>query len=125
MKILSKNRQIKLLFALIVCIIMIGCGFAYRMIHKEEIAETTKIQIKNELKVFSSVYYETEFYSSKTKEQLENYASEGIKVTLKELKDFNNSTTESKCDENKTYVTIYPESPFGRYDYSVKYTIEY
>ena len=70
MKILSKNRQIKLLFALIVCIIMIGCGFAYRMIHKEEIAETTKIQIENELKVFSSMYYETEFYSSKTKEQL-------------------------------------------------------
>ena len=125
MKILSKQRQFKILIALIVCIIMIACAFGYRMMHKEEIDSSKQIQIENQLKVFSAMYYETDFYSKQTKEQLENYASEGIKVTLKELKEFNDSNTDSMCDEDNTYVTIYPESPFGVNDYTIKYTIGY
>ena len=125
MQILSKGRKRKLIVAFFVCVGLILSGFVYRINHKEEIEETKQIQIRNELKVYSSLYYENEIYKNKAPEELEEYSSSGIKVTLKELKEYSDSTTNSKCDENDTYVIIYPKNPFGLNDYSIDYVIKY
>ncbi len=93
--------------------------------------------VKQKFAATISDYYENYLYqkalgptSTKTTAELaKQYLKSGFpSITLRQLLLFDNekyadslSTVATHCDENKTFVTIYPEAPFSSTDYRIDY----
>ena len=88
----------------------------------------------NELgkKFYDYYYVEQSDKDDKTKIAtfLEKYKETGLTIRLKDLKIYlDNHKVENykaleKCDEEKTKVTIYPISPYGKKDRTIKTTLK-
>ena len=93
-----------------------------------------KLKIEN----IATDYYENFFYQDivkyKTTESqltatMQKYEQKGFaKVALQQLLLYDNqkhadaaSTLKEYCDETQTYITIYPEYPYGQKDYRIDY----
>ena len=98
--------------------------------------------VKQGLSAIVTDYYENYFYpnligNSSSEESLEKimsrYTTSGFAViSLRQLLLFDNgryaesaAVLRSHCDENKTFVRIYPEAPFGKKNYRVEPTYSY
>ena len=96
--------------------------------------------VKRKIEAITADYYENYFYpqitavsemqnSNNLAEKMKRYETPGFaEVSLRQLLLFDNeryaeaaSILTTYCDENKTSVQIFPESPFGKTDYHVKY----
>ena len=86
-------------------------------------------------------FYEGYYYPSQEKSQtdvkkfLERFEKNGIKINLQNLAKISsidkeliesmvNSKTNEKCDFEKTTVTIYPKTPYGKTDYELKVNLD-
>ena len=96
--------------------------------------------VKQKIEAIASDYYENYFYpqltaidemqnASTLTEKMKRYTSSGFaKVTLRQLLLFDGeryaeaaAILTTYCDENQTFVQIFPESPFGRTNYHIDY----
>lgn len=84
-------------------------------------------------KTFYSYYYEEQSDKddkSKITVFLSKYADTGLTIKLKDMKVYldnhkvENYNALSKCDEDKTKVTIYPFSPYGKKDRTIETKLE-
>ena len=84
-------------------------------------------------KTFYSYYYKEQSDKNddaKIKEFLSKYVDTGLTIKLKDMKVYldnhkvENYSLLSKCDDDKTKVTIYPFSPYGKNDRTIKTTLE-
>ncbi|MDO4508103.1 MAG: hypothetical protein Q4B65_01825 [Candidatus Saccharibacteria bacterium] len=121
-----------ILTVIMLCIItVIFALFSSFLMDPERIA-------KQNFETISRDYYENYLYnmvvgaSSKKKtldEIMKKYESAGFaKVTLRQLLLHNNKkyeeigkTIASYCDENETFIRIFPETPFNKSDYRIEY----
>lgn len=67
-------------------------------------------------------FYEDSYYNAIPKELLKDFKDKGIKLSLKELFEFEElSTKEYKIyNLNKSWIIIYPKSPYEKKDYDIK-----
>jgi len=91
--------------------------------------------IKHEIENIASDYYENFFYPELTTDNasfeqvMERYTKVGLsRISLRQLLLFDEERYSSAsdivktyCDENETFIQIYPEPPFGRTDYHIDY----
>ncbi len=135
---IKKNYKILLLVFLGVIVLGISIFLVVHFCFKSEPTEEEKLT--KYLEDMGADYYEGLYdrlggdLDTKT-DFLKKYASIGIKIDLENLavydnkkneekiKEFVNSETNTKCDQNKTAVSIYPKSPYGVKDYEVKATL--
>ena len=84
-------------------------------------------------KTFYKYYYEEQSNKKETNaiaDYLSQYSDTGLTINLRDLKVYmdnhkiENYKALSKCDEKKTKVTIYPFSPYGKKDRTIKTTLE-
>ena len=92
-------------------------------------------RVKSKISKLASNYYESYIYenlknSDKVKDfekTIENYKDYGFSnITLRQLIYFDDNTEtinflKKYCDENKTYVKIYPEPPYSKTSYHIDY----
>lgn len=97
-----------------------------------------KSEIENSLTEMGKSFYENFYYEqigSSANERtslLSKFTTIGIKVDLenleryndgefsKEIKKLKNNKTNKMCNKTKTKVIIYPKSPYGKTDYTIK-----
>ena len=99
--------------------------------------EATMSQLDQLASNYYEQYYYDKFANSEAFQSLEDvdsamdkYVKTGFsRVTLRQLLVYNRSTTKplsnqvlKYCDEEKTFVVFYPESPFERTSYHTKFT---
>lgn len=85
-------------------------------------------EVENNIKNLVKDFYEGNYYNDTDKKLIESFSKDGLKVSLNTLyvvsgnKDkVKNPKTEKECDAEKTYVMIYPKSPYGKSNYDIKY----
>ena len=88
-----------------------------------------ELRIKNLASSFYTYYYEENSDKKdedKIKVFLSNYASSGLTIKLGDMETYidthkvENYSILKNCDKDKTKITIYPKSPYGKKDYDVK-----
>ena len=91
--------------------------------------------VKSKMSAISTDYYENYYYpqiveqsSKPLPEILEYYSTHGFsQVTLRQLLLIDNernkdaSDLKNYCDENATYIQIFPEPPYGKNNYHIDY----
>lgn len=86
-------------------------------------------------KFYSDFYYdelvEQRGSASDAIKYLESYKDKGLKVSYSSLKEYYdefgdnmNYTELSVCNEDNTYVIIYPKSPYGKKDFTIGYKLD-
>lgn len=95
-------------------------------------------QVKRKIEEISADYYENYYYdrlasyateAKPLEDSLAHYAEKGFnKTTLRQLLLFDGErnsaaapTLTHYCDENETYIKIYPVAPYGKKDYRIEY----
>ncbi|MBR4830453.1 MAG: hypothetical protein IKZ96_01630 [Bacilli bacterium] len=100
---------------------------------------TDEQRIERKLNKMAKDFYEKCYYdelveqkgsASDAIEYLKDYKDKGLKVSYSSLKEYYdefgskmNYTELSVCDEDNTYVLIYPKSPYGKTDFTVGYKL--
>ncbi len=135
----KKNIKIIIIIFISIVLVTLGTYLIIRFPFKSE--PTNEEKLTKYLEEMGSDFYE-EFYNKlggdeeAKKEMLKEYSAIGIKVDLENLgvydnkkneekiKEFVNHDTNTECDKNKTFVSIYPTSPYGVKNYDIKVTLE-
>ena len=92
--------------------------------------------VKSKIEAMSADYYENYFYPNVTKDNsasleeiMKRYEIPGFAmVSLRQLLLYDNEknadaakTLTTYCDENTTYIQIFPEAPYGKTNYHINY----
>ena len=120
----NKGRIIAII-ALVILLLVVGVLVFYNM-NGEKRAKTRLTQIS---KIFYKYYYEDN--SDKNDKDaikvfLSKYAASGLTIRLKDMKVYidskkvENYKALKNCDEEKTKVIIYPQTPYGKNDFKIK-----
>ena len=120
----NKGRIIAII-ALVILLLVVGVLVFYNM-NGEKRAKTRLTQIS---KIFYKYYYEDN--SDKNDKDaikvfLSKYAASGLTIRLKDMKVYidskkvENYKALKKCDEEKTKVIIYPQTPYGKDDFKIE-----
>ena len=133
-----KNNKGKLLIVLAIIVVVVGSiVLVTKLIGKNKVSE--KENLTTQLENIGRNYYENYYYVSagNTEEEngkekyLSNFATVGLKINLENLLRYNNtlkdknetkfvnSKTNENCNYEKSMVTIYPKSPYGKTDYTI------
>ena len=121
-----------ILIVIVLAMLSVGAGALTYLFAKPEFIG------KDGLAKLATDYYENDFYdtilqidtsSQPLAERLERYSKIGFaEVYLRQLlilkgEKYQKAATYLKkhCDENRTYVRYYPDSPYGRKDYHIEY----
>ena len=101
-------------------------------------SKDNKAEIENSLTEMRKSFYENFYYeqigssSDERTTLLSKFTTIGIKIDIenleryndgefsKEIKTFKNKKTNKMCNKTKTKVIIYPKSPYGKTDYTIK-----
>lgn len=101
-------------------------------------SKDNKAEIENSLTEMGKSFYENFYYeqigssSDERTTLLSKFTTIGIKIDLenleryndgefsKEIKTLKNKKTNKMCNKTKTKVIIYPKSPYGKTDYTIK-----
>ena len=129
----EKKSNLKVVLIIIFIILLVCFIGGLFFIKKNPISndETAKTKMEKLSSVFYKYYYEENAVKGDQKETdkfFSRFTDIGITIRLKDLKVYldsrkNEDYSEFKnCDENETKLTIYPKSPFGEKDYSIKVT---
>ena len=88
-------------------------------------------EVENNIKDLVKNFYEDKYYNDTDKALIESFNNDGLKVSLNTLyvvsgnkKKVTNPKTNKECDAEKTYVMIYPKSPYGKNNYDIKYYLD-
>ena len=127
----KNNKSVIIVVVIVIVAIVVGVilGLGKRGNEKELESSLNKMG-KN---FYENFYYKQVGSSSEERSSLlSKFSTIGIKIDLdnlsryndgefkKEINKFVNSKTGEKCNKTKTKVTIYPKSPYGKTDYTVK-----
>lgn len=90
-----------------------------------------KIDIRKMTKEFYSFYYDENNSNNNVKDFLRHYINSGLTISLGDMEvyieDNSNGGTKysslEKCDRAKSKIIIYPKSPFGKNDYTLKFDL--
>ena len=127
----KNNKNVIIVAVIVVVAIVVGIilGLGKRSNEKE---------LETSLKEMGKSFYENFYYeqvgssSEERSSLLSKFSTIGIKIDLdnlsryndgefkKDIEKFVNSKTGEKCSKTNTKVTIYPKSPYGKTDYTVK-----
>lgn len=74
------------------------------------------------LETYAKDQYENKVYAKEGSKKITKNAKNGYVFTLEDMKKDSSGITEifKSCDSKKTKVTIYPDKPYGKKDYTVK-----
>ncbi|MBQ9014241.1 MAG: hypothetical protein IJ094_11955 [Bacilli bacterium] len=120
----NKGRVVAIIL-LVILLLVVGVLVFYNM-NGEKRAKTRLTQIS---KIFYKYYYEDN--SDKNDKDaikvfLSKYAASGLTIRLKDMKVYidskkvENYKALKKCDEEKTKVIIYPQTPYGKDDFKIE-----
>ena len=93
---------------------------------------TDKKQLEKALVSLGEKVYQDGYYAN-LKKSPEEYSNDGIKITLNDMfklvnlnsgEYFYNRKTKEACNINNSYVTIYPQAPYGVNDYEIDFILE-
>jgi len=135
-----KNVLIIKLSIMAIILLFIIFGFIFNKMNL-----FAKVDLKESLKEMATDFYENFYYNQvgqlendevdKTK-FLEEFKSVGIKISLKNLEEYDdgkyveeiakfvNSKTKKPCNKYNTRATIYPKEPYGKTDYEIEINLE-
>lgn len=129
---MEKKGNKKRLIAIVgIAILLVALVFIFIVNANAE--KRAERKLNNLAKTFYNYYYEEKSDKndeSKITEFLSEYADTGLTIKLKDMKVYldnhkvENYKSLSKCDDDKTRVTIYPFSPYGKGDRTIKTTLE-
>lgn len=120
----NKGRVIALI-GIFILVLFLGVLVFYNM-NGEKRAEARLNQIS---KIFYKYYYEDNSNKDDkdaVKVFLSKYAASGLTIRLKDMKVYidskkvENYKALKNCDEEKTKVIIYPQTPYGKDDFKIK-----
>ena len=124
----SKKLNKKVVIA-IAAIVVIGTATVLFFMNKK--LDTSLVEMGREF--YEDFYYEQVGTSSDERTNLlSKFTDIGIKVDLdnlgrykngefkEKISEFKNTKTDEKCNKTNTKVIIYPKSPYGKTDYTIK-----
>lgn len=133
-KVYSTSKRI-ILVVIVLAMLMVALAVLLKIFSNPERV------VKRKIETIAADYYENYFYpqitavsemqnSNKLTEKMKRYETSGFtEVSLRQLLLFDNeryadaaTILTTYCDENKTYVQFFPESPFEKTNYHVKYS---
>ncbi len=127
MKNINKKKIIIIIAGVVV---LIGLVVSLFLIFKKDSKDYQK-DLETDIKVLVDNFYQNIYYDQMDIETLKSFKDEGIKMTLSSLKivndnkeDFINGFDDTKCDEDKTFVYIYPNNDFKKSDYKIEYHLD-
>ena len=96
------------------------------------------IHLKGNLTKIANIYYQDYYYqeiegsNEEVKNFLKSFTKKGLKISLRTLGSYNGKEslseieefTLNKCDLDKTYIIIYPNSPYDKDNYKIKKYLE-
>lgn len=129
-RVLSKKAIIAIVIIVLAIIAVVSVMLFIKKSNEEELNKSLEEMGKS---FYENFYYEQIGNSSDERSALlSKFTTVGIKVDLDnlsryddgkfkdEISKFVNNQTNAKCNTTNTKVTIYPKSPYGKTDYSVK-----
>ena len=129
----------KKVILLVICLILIAICLILINIKSNK---TNEKELNNNLEILGKEFYKSYYKTqSETQENLEEFLKgfeeTGITINLSNLSNvlkdtehkklidsMYNSKTKAYCDYKKTNVTIYPKSPYGVEDYTIKTNLD-
>lgn len=134
MKELIKNNKKVIVPSLLIVVILavvIGVGVVIAKAPKSNEKELNAM-----LQEMAKDFYENYWYDSvKEKEKhevmerlsitglsidLDNLGRYNAKINEEKIKEFVNAKTKEECNKSKTKIKIYPNAPYGKYDYTIE-----
>ncbi len=130
-RVLSKKATI---IGIVVLVVIIAIVSAILLLGKK----SNETELNKSLEEMGKSFYENFYYeqigtsSDERSNLLSKFTTVGIKIDLDnlsrydngkfkdEISKFVNNKTKEKCNKTNTKVTIYPKSPYGKTDYTVK-----
>ena len=120
-----KKRSIIIISLIVILVLVIG---GILLIPKIFVGVNKEAYVTNLTKEFYGYYYDENAKTTDIKKFLANYKDSGLKISLGDLEVYLNGKKGKegdyklldKCDVDKTYATIYPKSPYGKKDITVK-----
>ena len=129
-KVLNKKAIILIAVIIVVIIAVISVLLFAKKSNETELNKSLEEMGKS---FYENFYYEQIGTSSDERSSLlSKFTTVGIKIDLDnlgryengkfkdEISKFVNNKTDEKCNKSNTKVTIYPKSPYGKTDYTVK-----
>lgn len=127
----SSNKNVIIIVVIVVLAIIVGVVLGLgRKSNEKELDSSLKEMGKS---FYENFYYEQVGSSADERSSLlSKFTTVGIKIDLDnlgryndgefkdEIEKFKNSKTNDKCNKTNTKVIIYPKSPYGKTDYTVK-----
>lgn len=120
---------------IVVAIIIVGVLFFLNKKDNQKELETSLTEMGREF--YEDFYYEQVGSSADERTNLlSKFTDIGIKVDLdnlgrykngefkEKISEFKNNKTDEKCNKTNTKVVIYPKSPYGKTDYTIKTELE-
>ncbi len=133
---ITKDKKVNknIIIAVVVIVVAIVAALIYMNVSKnnnKKVLETSLTEMGKNF--YENFYYEQIGSSSDERSSLlSKFSTIGIKIDLDnlgrynngefkdEISKFQNSKTKEKCNKTNTKVTIYPKSPYGKTDYTIK-----
>lgn len=125
------NKSVVIIIVIVVLAVVVGVALGLGRKSNEK-------ELENSLKEMGKSFYENFYYeqvgssADERSSLLSKFTTVGIKIDLDnlgryndgefkdEISKFKNSKTNDKCNKTNTKVVIYPKSPYGKTDYTVK-----
>lgn len=119
------------IFAIIALVMLVGV-VGFLLVYSLNGEKRAEKRLNKLAKSFYSYYYKDNSDKEdkdKIKVFLSKYAASGLTVRLKDMKIYVDTKRVQdyralkNCDEEKTKVTIYPKTPYGKDDFTIKTTM--
>ncbi len=133
----EKKRKINKGVVVVITVVFIAVVAAVLLLIFNK-KDNNRSEVEKSLKEMGKSFYENFYYeqigssSDERTNLLSKFTTVGIKVNIenleryndgefsKEIKTLKNNKTNKMCNKTKTKVIIYPKSPYGKTDYTVK-----
>ena len=129
----KKNNNMNVIIIVVIVVLAIIVGVVLGLGRK-----SNEKELDSSLKEMGKSFYENFYYeqvgssADERSSLLSKFTTVGIKIDLDNLGRYNssknkdkvaefiNTSTKKECDKNETRAIIYPKSPYGKTDYTVK-----
>lgn len=126
----------KVIAIILLIIVILALGY---LVYSYVYGGTQEQKIERKLKKMASDFYKDCYYdelveqkgsASNAIEYLKGFEKKGLKVSYSNLKEYYdeygrmNYTELSVCEEDNTYVLIYPKSPYGKTDFTIGFKLD-
>jgi len=129
------DDETKKLFKILgIGIIVLIISFVLITLKKNFLDVNTEAKIEKKITSLTKNYYKSFIHDKFTLKELEARSSEGIEIDLygllyklkyTDIDDFYLEKEDKRCNLNRTYIMVYPKSPYGDYDYEIKIKLDF